>query len=117
MSGAISVHHGAFGRAALYNLDRPIIKHAHREAHLIFYIDGKQASVGFCDQDVAINRTHAAAVSPWQPHSFDITPGTESCMCLVLYIKPMWFLENSQSVENALSFGYTSVELTSSISD
>ena len=117
MSGAISVHHGAFGRAALYNLDKPIIKHAHREAHLVFYIDGKEASVGVCDHEVEINRSRAAAVSPWQPHSFDIAAGSEACMCLVLYIKPMWFLENSQSVENALSFGCAEIEISKNISD
>lgn len=112
MSGAISVHHGAFGRAALYQLNKPIITHAHREAHLVFYIDGSSASVRICDEDYAVDRHSAAAVSPWQPHSFEFDETGDSCMCLVLYIKPMWFLENSQSVEHALSFGSQRIELT-----
>ncbi|MGI9400052.1 MAG: helix-turn-helix transcriptional regulator [Rhizobiaceae bacterium] len=117
MSGAISVHHGAFGRAALYDLDKPMITHAHREAHLIFYIDGSFGNVRICDEDVIIDNTVAAAVSPWQPHSFNACLPTGSCMCLVLYIKPIWFLENSQSVEHAVSFGKPSINVTKSIGE
>ena len=116
MSGAISVHHGAFGRAALYELDRPIITHAHREAHLVFFVDGSKASVRVCDVGIEINNQQAAAVSPWQPHSFEIGEVPAPCMCLVLYIKPIWFLENSQSVEHALSFGGSHIDMTKSIS-
>ena len=45
MSHAISVCHGEFGRAALYRLNKTIITHAHREGHLIFYVDGLTANV------------------------------------------------------------------------
>ena len=114
MSGAIAVHHGAFGRAAVYDLDRPIVTHAHREAHLIFYIDGAKSEVAVCDEQLRLDRSAAIAVSPWQPHSF--TPVEDSaqpaCMCLVLYIKPVWFLEYSKSVANALSFGGTRIDMT-----
>ena len=40
MSRALSVYHGHFGRATLYELNRPMTIHAHREGHLIFYLDG-----------------------------------------------------------------------------
>ena len=49
MSGAISVHHGVFGRAALYELNKPIITHAHREAHIIFWLDGGTGTVTLGD--------------------------------------------------------------------
>ena len=42
MSQAIAVLHGAYGRAALYHLDRAISLHAHREGHLVFRIDGRK---------------------------------------------------------------------------
>ena len=116
MSGAISVHHGEFGRAALYELNKPIIPHAHREAHLIFYVDGGHPSVRVCDERVCVDRSKAAAVSPWQPHNFEPNETDPSCMCLVLYIKPIWFLENSKSVEHAVSFGNSEIELTPAIS-
>ncbi|MEL6679575.1 MAG: AraC family transcriptional regulator [Pseudomonadota bacterium] len=115
MSDAISVHHGAFGRAALYQLDKPIITHAHREGHLIFYIDGSEAEVTVGDTTVRCDTGTAAAVSPWEPHSFDVVSPGEACLCLVLYIKPMWFLEAGQSVDFALSFGQQRIELTPKI--
>ena len=40
MSRALSVYHGHFGRATLYELNRPMTTHAHREGHLIFYVGG-----------------------------------------------------------------------------
>ena len=40
MSRALSVYHGRFGRATLYELNRPMTTHAHREGHLTFYVGG-----------------------------------------------------------------------------
>ncbi len=104
MSHAIAVCHGAFGRAALYELDRTIITHAHREGHLIFYVGGATALCTTGDSEHVLDADTAVAVSPWEPHSFNI-PNGATTTCLVLYIKPMWFLENSSSAEFALRFG------------
>lgn len=112
MSGAISVHHGDFGRAALYDLDRPIVTHAHREGHLIFYVDGTTGDVTIGNRRYVVDQASAVAISPWEPHSFEPSVPGESCLCLVLYIKPMWFLEASQSAEFALSFGRSTVAMT-----
>ena len=112
MSCALSVRHGSFDRAAVYQLDRTIITHAHREGHLIFYLDGQESSVEFEDKGCALNDSFSVAVSPWEPHSFQIPPNSTSCLCLVLYIKPIWFLENSPSAEFALQFGCNEVRLT-----
>ena len=45
MSRALSVYHGRFGRATLYELNRPMTTHAHREGHLIFYVGRGHAAV------------------------------------------------------------------------
>ena len=45
MSRAFSVYHGPFGRATLYELNRPMTTHAHREGHLTFYVGGGDACV------------------------------------------------------------------------
>lgn len=111
MSEALAVHHGDFGRAALYNLDRPMVTHAHREGHLIFYIGGARGDVRVCDAAVELDEVTGAAISPWEPHSFGLA-GTGACLNLVLYIKPMWFLETSRSAEFALSFGRADVRRT-----
>ncbi|WP_390915529.1 helix-turn-helix domain-containing protein [Pseudosulfitobacter sp. SM2401] len=114
MSQAIAVSHGEFGRAALYRLDKTIITHAHREGHLIFHVDEGEARNCVCDQIVELTATQAIAVSPWEPHSFEVAEG-DTTVCLVLYIKPMWFLENSPSAEYALKFGCSDVQLTDEI--
>ena len=116
MSTAISVCHGAFGRAALYRLDKSLITHAHREGHLIFHIDGAYSDVVIGTSDFEVNEHHAAAVSPLEPHSFD-TKSAEASVVLVLYIKPIWFLENSKSAEFTLRFGNSKVVRTTAIDD
>lgn len=114
MSSAIAVSHGEYGRAAVYRLDKTIITHAHREGHLIFYVDGTDASVVVDDVLIEVNDTSAVAVSPWEPHSFHVAEGCDH-LCLVLYIKPMWFLENSPSAEYAMQFGAPHLRMTPEI--
>jgi len=114
MSNAIAVAHGEFGRAAIYCLDRPIITHAHREGHLIFHVEGEAASMTVGEETITNDNTTAVAVSPWEPHSFENAPDGQS-LNLVLYIKPMWFLENNNSAEFALNFGSRSVKMTPAI--
>lgn len=111
MSKALAVSHGEYGRAALYDLDRPITTHAHREGHLIFYVSGTAADVRIGASRVLCDDAVAAAVSPWEPHSFDVARGG-SCLCLVLYVRPMWFLESTASADYALKFGCRGLRLT-----
>ncbi|MEM8869895.1 MAG: AraC family transcriptional regulator [Pseudomonadota bacterium] len=114
MSNAVSVAHGEFGRAAIYALDRPIVTHAHREGHLIFHVDGTPAQMTVGDQTFQSSKDTVIAVSPWEPHSFHNAPNGQS-LNLVLYIKPMWFLENSSSAEFALSFGRSKIRVSPAI--
>ena len=115
MARAISVHHGSFGRATLYELDKPLITHAHREGHLIFHLGGSRGRMRIGDTEVITDKSTAAAVSPWEPHSFELLDPDATSYALTLYIKPMWFLENSQSAEFALSFGTPALPLTPTI--
>lgn len=115
MARAISVHHGSFGRATLYELDRPLTIHAHREGHLIFYIGGPDATMCVDGIHYPINKSSAVAVSPWEPHSFEPSPCGETHFLLTLYIKPMWFLENSQSAEFSLGFGTPEIKVSPTI--
>ncbi|MEL6477955.1 MAG: AraC family transcriptional regulator [Pseudomonadota bacterium] len=112
MARALSVHHGAFGRAKIYELNKPLITHAHREGHLIFHLGGSTAQITVDDRTIQLDSATAVAVSPWEPHSFTVDSETEPCLCLTLYIKPLWFLENSTSAEFALNFGTERIEIT-----
>ncbi len=115
MARAISVHHGSFGRATLYELDKPLITHAHREGHLIFYLGGAKGHVKVGDTELILDQTQGVAVSPWEPHSFAPMEEGENSYVLTLYIKPMWFLENSRSAECALSFGTPGVQMSDTV--
>ncbi|MEM0990149.1 MAG: AraC family transcriptional regulator [Pseudomonadota bacterium] len=115
MARAIAVHHGSFGRATLYELDKPLITHAHREGHLIFYLGGARGKIRVCDTELILDQTQGIAISPWEPHSFEPLPDEGLCYVLTLYIKPMWFLENSRSAEFALSFGSPAVRMTPAV--
>lgn len=115
MSEAVSVHHGDFGRVALYQLSKPIITHAHREGHLIFYVDGGTAEVGVSSKNVNLDPSQAIAVSPWESHNFEPSDKDKACLCLVLYIKPMWFIETGENADCGMSFGRPDIQITPEI--
>ena len=81
-----------------------------------FHLGGAEATVRVSDNDFRLAPKSAVAISPWEPHSFQPTEGEGTCLCLTLYIKPMWFLENSRSAEFVLSFGNAAVAMTPEVS-
>lgn len=115
MSTALAVHHGPFGRVALYNLDRCMALHAHREGHLIFHVQGPEASLRIEDEICVLSPTMGAAISPWQPHNFNSLAPGEASLFLTLYIKPLWFLDASREASAALRFGRAPIEVTAPV--
>lgn len=115
MSSALAVHHGQFGRATLYNLNRPMATHAHREGHLTFHVQGKPSKMDVSDLACPLTFESAAAVNPWQPHSFHPGDTENGSLMLVLYIKPIWFLEVGRTAQGALRFGRSRIEMTDQI--
>lgn len=115
MSTALSVYHGRFGRATLYRLNRRMTVHAHREGHLAFLVDGPDAAMTVCDRRHPISASRAVAVNPWEPHDFVPGPDPAGSLFLILYVKPMWFLEVGRSARAALRFGRPEIELTGPI--
>lgn len=111
MSRALSVYHGPFGRATLYELNRPMTTHAHREGHLIFYLDGAPAAARVSGTLHGLTERCAIAVNPWEPHGF--IPGDfGSGIFLVLYIDRSWFQHMGHSPHAALAFGRSEIEMT-----
>lgn len=115
MSTALAVHHGPFGRVALYNLDRSLALHAHREGHLIFHIQGPTASIRIDEDIYPLSGGQAVAISPWQPHNYMSLDHDEPSLFLTLYIKPFWFLEASRQANAALRFGRSPIDVTEQI--
>ena len=115
MSTGLAVHHGRFGRATLYQLNRPMTTHAHRESHLVFFVEGNPAEMMVGDRMHPIAPGHAVAISPWEPHDFRTLHDGAEGLYLVLYIKPVWFLEVSRMAQFALRFGGSRIEVTEQI--
>jgi len=115
MSRALSVFHGRFGRATLYELDRPFTPHAHREGHLIFFLGGSPGCVHVSKQPVVTTPRTAAAINPWECHGFTPMSPTAGGLFLVLYVCPSWFQEISSRHGRDLQFRSPKVEITGPI--
>lgn len=112
MSTALAVRHGSFGRAALYQINRAFLTHAHREAHLTFHVRGQPACITVAHEPVTLDRGTALAINPWQPHSFSLVGFDEPTVALVLYIKPQWFGFEGADRWDSLQFGRPMLSVT-----
>ena len=115
MSNAVAVYHGQFGRATLYNLDHDLSTHAHREGHLTFYVQGRASAMTVHGERFPLDQVTAVAINPWEPHAFHTGDRENGSLFLVLYIKPIWFLEAARNVQSWLRFGRSRIEMTSQI--
>ena len=117
MSTALAVHHGPFGRASLYWLNRPLAMHAHREGHLIFELEGPNSALLFENDGVPLGARSAAAINPWQPHAFQPGKDSRGGLYLTLYINPTWFLSVGRSAKSALRFGRSQIKIGDAVED
>jgi AraC-like DNA-binding protein len=90
MSRALSVCHGVFGRASLYELDRPLVRHAHREAHLLFFLGGCPGEIAVGERPYQADRFTAVAVNPWEEHGFMPSGRSGAGLFLIFYFNPEW---------------------------
>ena len=103
MSRAVAAVHGQFGRAVIYNLNRPFNIHAHREGHLIFHLSGGNGDLLVSGAPCRATEESVVAVSPWEPHNF--VPGDldDGATFFILYVNPDWFADGDG--ETRLRFG------------
>lgn len=115
MSNAVAVYHGRFGRAALYNLNHDMANHAHREGHLAFFVQGQPSAMTVKGRRLALDDGSAVAVNPWEPHDFRAGDLESGSLFLVLYIKPIWFLETARNAQCGLRFGRNEIDMSDQI--
>jgi AraC-like DNA-binding protein len=111
MSRALAVFHGRFGRATVYQLNRPFNVHAHREGHLIFHVGGMPASIDVCDEPRGLTGDSVVAVNPWEPHNFVPSDLANGAIFFVLYVNAEWFAPDAISPDR-LRFGRTHFKRT-----
>jgi AraC-like DNA-binding protein len=90
MSRAVSVCHGAFGRATIYELNRPMVTHAHREGHLLFHLGGSPGTVTVRGTPIPCDGSGIVTINPWEPHSFTASSALHAGVFFVMYIRPGW---------------------------
>lgn len=105
MVRALAVHHGLFGRIAIYRFCDPMVVHAHREAHLTFLIDGPESEMPVAGRQGPLTQETVVACSPWQPHAFQPGSSVDPSTFLVLYVSPIWFSELDTDMNPRMQFG------------
>ena len=110
MSRALAAFHGHFGRATVYQLNRPFNVHAHREGHLIFRIAGTPGCVDVHGRPNLLCEDTVVAINPWEPHNFLPKDLKSGALFLVLYVNAEWF-----SGVHGLRFGCTKFRRTATL--
>ncbi len=114
MSRALAVFHGLFGRATVYQLNRPFSTHAHREGHLIFQVGGTPGRIRVGEETHCLDEETVVAVNPWAPHNFLPTDVDDGALFFVLYVNADWFTPNAVG-GRGLSFGCSRIARTPAI--
>ena len=114
MSKALAVFHGQFGRATVYQLNRPFNMHAHREGHLIFHAGGSPAQIDVCDRRHLLASDSVVAINPWEPHNFLPTDVADGAIFFVLYVNAEWFAPSAANLQD-LRFGRTHFRRTDTL--
>ena len=90
MSTALRIAYGAFGRVALLDMDRSLVRHAHPHCHVLIKAEGTDTAFEVGGRMVALTDTQAVLVNAWEPHAYVHDPLRARTTILALYIEPKW---------------------------
>ena len=90
MSEALEIAHGVFGRVALLDMDRGLVRHAHPHCHVLLKVEGDDTQFLVGDRVVALTDHQAVLVNAWETHAYLHDPRREKAMILALYVEPDW---------------------------
>jgi len=90
MSDALRIAHGAFGRVALLDMDRSLVRHAHPHCHVLLKVDGDDTQFLVGDHVAPLTNELAVLVNAWEPHAYIHDPRRQNALILALYIEPEW---------------------------
>jgi AraC-like DNA-binding protein len=92
MSTALRIAYGAFGRVALLDMDRSLVRHAHPHCHVLLKVEGADTQFLVGDTVCPLTNDAAVLVNGWQPHSYVHDPDRPRTVILALYIEPEWLM-------------------------
>ena len=93
MSEALRIRSGSFGRVALLDMDRNLVRHAHPHCHVLLKVDGADTQFLVGETVAHLTNESAVLVNAWTPHAYVHKPDQPRCLILALYIEPIWLAE------------------------
>jgi AraC-like DNA-binding protein len=90
MSIALRIAHGVFGRVALLDMDRSLVRHAHHHCHVLLKVEGADTQFVVGDRIILLTERTAVLVDGWKPHAYVHIPDRPRTLILALYIEPQW---------------------------
>lgn len=93
MSDALRIRNGKFGRVALLDMDRSLVRHAHPHCHVLLKVDGADTSFLVGDRVAPLTNETAVLINAWTPHAYVHDPLRPRTIILALYIEPIWLAE------------------------
>lgn len=95
MTEAVRIQHGPYGRVVVLRMDRPLVVHAHPQAHLLFKLGGADAKFQVMDKMWPLTDHYAVGVNTWEPHAYLHSDASEPTLLLVFYIESNWLMRMS----------------------
>ena len=107
MSTALRIAHGAFGRVALLDMDRSLVRHAHPHCHVLIKVAGADTQFAVGDQLVDLTDQQAVLIDAWKPHAYVHDERRPRTIILALYVEPEWLnrFRSNWGVNSASAFG------------
>jgi AraC family transcriptional regulator len=93
MSDALRIAHGPFGRVALLDMDRSLVRHAHPHCHVLLKVEGDDTQFLVGERIAPLTDEQAVLVNAWETHAYVHDPRRRRTIILALYIEPHWLAE------------------------
>lgn len=93
MSDALRIAYGPFGRVALLDMDRSLVRHAHPHCHVLLKVEGDDTQFLVGERVAPLTDEFAVLVNAWEPHAYVHDPRRGRTIILALYIEPKWLAE------------------------
>lgn len=90
MSDALRIAYGEFGRIALLDMDRSLVRHAHPHCHVLLKVDGDDTQFLVGEQVAPLTDDTAVLVNAWEPHAYVHDGRRQNALILACYIEPDW---------------------------
>lgn len=90
MSKALSMVRGPFGRVALLNMTKSLVRHAHSQSHVLMKVGGADQAMVVDGKECILADDTAILINTWCEHFYSHSLNEDACIILAFYIEPDW---------------------------